>query len=126
MIFLAGLSFGLVILSLGLGSELLSQLSSGTILLRLLTVIASSIVGMAAVFIAVHSRTILQENTPKPMLGRVFSLVTISASAVTPIPVLAVSILTERLDVSVIFIIFGLFLTFGALAGGRILSKKIV
>lgn len=125
MIFLAGLSFGLVILSLGLGSELLSRLSFGTILLRLLTIITSSVVGMAAVFIAVHSRTILQENTPKPMLGRVFSLVTISASAVTPIPVLAVSVLTERLDVSVIFIIFGLFLTFGALAGGRILSRKI-
>lgn len=110
-IFLGVITFGLVIFSLGLSAQLLTGQPAAVTILRLLTMASAALIGVSAVFIAVHSRTVLQKNTPETMMGRVFSLVTISASAVTPIPVLLVALLTERLDVTTIFIIFGLILT---------------
>ncbi|MEX2028425.1 MAG: MFS transporter [Candidatus Curtissbacteria bacterium] len=110
-VFLGVITFGLVLFSLGLSAQLLTGQPAGTTILRLLTMASATIIGIAAVFIAVHARTVLQKNTPETMMGRVFSLVTISASAVTPIPILLVALLTARLDVTTIFIIFGLILT---------------
>ncbi len=107
-IFFAIVSFGLVLLALGISALLFGGDQLGILVLRVITVAAAIVIGVAAVFIAVHSRTILQENTPEHMLGRVFSLVTVSASAITPVPVLLIALFTEKLDVSVIFIAFGL------------------
>lgn len=110
-IFIGSLGFGVILFSLGLSGRLLEGQELGTILLRIITVAGAIFIGVAAVFIAVHSRTILQESTPETMLGRVFSLVTISAAAVTPIPVLLVALITEQIDVTTVFIIFGIGLT---------------
>lgn len=124
-IFIGVITFGLVIFSLGLSAQLLSGQPAGVTILRLLTMAAATIIGIAAVFIAVHARTALQKNTPQSMMGRVFSLVTISASAVTPVPILLVALLTEKLDVTTIFIIFGLALTIIGLALRPALQKHI-
>lgn len=124
-IFLGTLAFGLVILSLGISGKAFTGESFGPMLLRLFTIIGSSIIGVAAVFIAVHARTVLQENTPHVMLGRVFSLVTISISAIAPIPILIISLATEKLDVTTIFIGFGIFLTLLALLLAPLVSKKL-
>lgn len=124
-IFLSSVAFGLVILSLGLSAQVLGGQPAGALFLRILTIIGAGIIGVSAVFIAVHSRTLLQENTPKTMLGRVFSLVTVSASAITPIPVLAVALITDKLEVTQVLILLGLVLTLVAFGLGPILYKHI-
>lgn len=77
-------------------------------LLKILTLLSALLIGFCIVFVAVHPRTILQENTPTPMLGRVFSLVTIASSAIAPIPVLLVSLVTEKVETPVVFISLGI------------------
>lgn len=124
-IYWGALIFGIVILVLGIGGVLL-KLSMLTLLnLRILTLVCAAFVGVAAVFIAVNARTILQENTPKEMLGRVFSLVTVGASAVTPIPILIVALITEKVDVTTVFIIFGATLTIISVIAKSIIAKKL-
>lgn len=123
--FVASVLFGLVVLSLGLSGQILNMEYIGIFTLKVFTVFAAGLIGVCAVFIAVHSRTILQENTPHSMLGRVFSLVTISASAIAPIPVLIVALVTDKLDVTTVFMILGGTLTIGALSLGPTLKKHI-
>jgi MFS family permease len=124
-IFIGAISFGIILLILGLSGKFFANSESGTFILRLITVTSAGLIGTAAVFIAVHSRTILQESTPEKMLGRVFSLVTISASAVTPIPVLLVAFLTETVDVTTVFIVFGIFLTLVSLLIKPLLTHHV-
>ncbi len=124
-ILLAAVAFGLIILTLGILPKLTDHYSLNTQLLRMVTVAGAALIGVAAVFISVHARTVLQENTPTAMLGRVFSLVTISAAAVTPIPILLVALLTEKVDVTTIFIIFGGFLLAIALLLKKPLQQSI-
>lgn len=104
------LAIGFIIGGLGVAALTLKSFEMGIFLLRLTTAAAAAIIGAAMVFISVPSRTSLQENSPRSMLGRVFSLVTISASAMTPIPVLIISLTTERLDVAIILTGLGIFL----------------
>jgi MFS family permease len=124
-IYYGTLIFGLVLFALGLGGILLTQHYFNIGVLRLITIICAGLSGVSVVFIAVNARTILQENTPKTMLGRVFSLVTVSASAVTPIPVLLVALLTEKIDVTTVFVGFGLLLFFASIIARPILTRRI-
>jgi len=115
VIFLGSVSFAFSVLFIGLSAALLSHFSA-LVLLRLFTILAAITSGIAAVFIQVNAQTILQESSRNSMLGRTFSLAAIASSAVAPIPVLAVSLLTEKIDVTVIFIILGIFLLISTLA----------
>lgn len=102
--------FGGIILILGIAALVFFELKFGVFFLRFFTALTSFIVGICAVLISVHSRTILQEHTPQHMLGRVFAFVTVAASIVTPIPILLLTLLTEKLDVATIFVFFGVLL----------------
>lgn len=117
--------FAGVITVLGLTGHYLYNKHGGHMLLRILTVTGTGLIGTGAVFIAVHARTILQENTPKEMLGRVFALVTIAASAVTPIPLLVIALLTEKADVGTILIFWGASLGLIAALLAGVLKKKL-
>lgn len=124
-IYYGALIFGIVLMALGIGGILLSHHYFNLGVLRLITIICAALAGISVVFIAVNARTILQENTPERMLGRVFSLVTVSASAVTPIPVLLVALLTEKVDVTVVFSVFGFILFITSFFARPILIRKV-
>lgn len=117
--------FGGAIVVLGIGSSLLNSWGVSPTILRIITAMVSMVVGICAVLIAVHARTILQENTPNKMLGRIFALVTVAGAAVTPIPVLAIAFLTEKMDVATIFVLFGLLLLIISWFIKPMLLKKI-
>lgn len=119
-IFAGILLFGLILAGLSTGTVLLE-----TSMLRLMTMLAAFLVGIAVVFIAVHSRTVLQENTPKEMLGRVFAFVTISISATVPIPILLLALLGESVDVATLFMAFGMCLILLSVLVRRPLEKRI-
>jgi len=102
-IFVSMLVFSLVILVLGV-----CTLLATTSLLRILTVAGAFLIGCTIVFVAVNPRTILQENSSPEMLGRIFSLVTISSAAVAPIPVMLIALITEKVPTPTVFIIYGI------------------
>ena len=110
-IYFGGVVFGFIILLLGVSAKLLG--TEHYMLLRSVTLFTAFIVGIAVVIVSVHSRTILQEETPENMLGRVFSLVTVGSAAVTPIPILIIAFITEKLDVSTVFLLLGGLLLLG-------------
>ncbi len=126
VISVGGMLFGMIILLLGIIPKLVGTSSADIDLLRVVTVIGSGIIGIAAVFVSVHARTVLQENTPHAMLGRVFSLVTIAASAITPIPILLVSLITEKVDVTTVFMVLGVVLTVATISSKSLLHRKLV
>lgn len=111
--------FGLVIFGLGFSTKFMQ-----TLVLRYTTTIAAFLVGICTVFVTVHARTILQENTPPQMMGRIFAFVTVAISATIPIPILLFTLIGEKFDVSTIFITFGIGLLAAALLLNRILRQK--
>lgn len=125
MIYLGSLAFGLAMFFIGLAGDYLTNFTVGMFLLRVITATGAIVAGISAVFIAVHSRTILQKNTPQKMLGRVFSLVYASGSAVTPIPILLIALITEKVNVTIVFIVFGLIFALLAQAAKPIFLKKL-
>ncbi len=102
-IFFSMVIFGAIIFILGVLTHFVSYST-----LRILTAAGAAIIGWAIVFVAVNPRTILQENTSQEMLGRIFSLVTISSSAIAPIPVLIIALVTEKVPTPTVFIAYGL------------------
>lgn len=125
VIYLGALSFGLAMLGLGIAGDYLTRWARAIWLLQAITALAATVAGVAAVFIAVHSRTILQQATPPKMLGRVFALVYASGSMVTPIPILLIALITEKVDVAIVFIVFGLIFTALAQALKPALENKL-
>lgn len=111
LIFTSILTFGAILFILGSSAIILKDHQTGPVILRSLTILSAAIMGMAVVFISVNARTTLQRNTPSQMLGRVFSMVTIASSAITPVPILLVALITERVDEVFIFLVFGVALT---------------
>lgn len=109
VVFLGALSFALAVTFIGLSAKILGPVPD-VYLLRALTILGSIITGIAAVFIQVNAQTSLQESTRRSMLGRTFSLAAVASAAVAPVPILLVSIITEKVDVTIVFIILGLFL----------------
>jgi len=113
--------FGLIIFILGVSAQLVHPQP----ILRIITMFVSMSVGISAVLISVHARTVLQEHTPERMLGRVFALVTVAASATIPIPILLLALLTEKLAAGFIFIGFGVISLILAISMRPILVKRI-
>ena len=124
MIYLGALAFGLAMLFIGLGGYVTNS-AGGIFFLRVITASGAVVAGISAVFIAVHSRTILQKNTPGKMLGRVFALVYASGSAVTPIPILLIALITEKVDVAIVFLVFGLIFALLAQAAKPVFLKNL-
>lgn len=119
------LVFGLVLTTLGISGEVARDYHLSLMLLRCITIIGAGLIGISSVFVAVHSRTVLQEETPKHMLGRVFALVTVAGAAVTPIPILLLSFFTEKVSVTWVFMFFGALLILTGLLLAPILKSKL-
>jgi MFS family permease len=114
VVLLGALSFALSVTFIGLSAKLLGT-SSSIYYLRLLTILGAIGAGIAAVFIQVNAQTTLQESSRSSMLGRTFSLAAVASSAIAPIPILLISLITEKVDVTTIFIILGVLLLIGSL-----------
>lgn len=125
VIYFGSLLFGLAMLFLGFSGNYLNHYTEGLWILRIFTALGAAVSGVSAVFIAVHSRTLLQQNTPHSMLGRVFALVYAAGSAVTPIPILLIALITEKVDVALVFIVFGALSTILAQALKPVFLKKL-
>lgn len=72
------------------------------------TMVSAFLMGIAIVIIATQARTILQLNARAEMYGRVFSFLDIMIALVTPIPVLILGFLADKVSILVILTAIGL------------------
>lgn len=101
-ILLACLGVGFVLLLLGL-----TPLIAGTFIIRIVTVAGAILLGIAIVVIAVQARTILQINAKVEMHGRIFSFLDIMIAFITPVPVLILGFLADKISILVILSMIG-------------------
>ncbi len=91
------LSGGLLFI-LGLLPAIFGQSSFGVTFIRGMAVICAFAIGFFMVMIAVQSRTILQTSVKAEMHGRIFSFLDIMIAFVTPIPVLTLGFLADKVS----------------------------
>lgn len=95
-------SIGAVLLILGIVPIFL-----GPFVRMIIGFIASFIVGILIVIIAVSARTVLQVNSKAEMHGRIFSFLDVLIALATPIPVLVTGLLADRVSLLATLMIFG-------------------
>lgn len=66
---------------------------------RTVAIAAAFLMGIFLVLIAVQSRTILQVNTKSEMHGRIFSFLDIMIALITPVPVLVLGFLADKVSI---------------------------
>lgn len=84
---------------------ILGQLLSSTLLLA----VGGFFVGSFAVLVTITSRTLLQEEVPVDLLGRVFSVLTVLTVAGATLPILIASALADFFGIEVVMGLVGLF-----------------
>lgn len=94
---------GAILLALGIAPVVL-----GLFVTRILVVFCSFIMGIGVVVIAVQARTVLQIHAKKEMHGRIFSFLDILIALITPVPVLALGFLADKISILFILSVIGI------------------
>ncbi|MCL4419056.1 MFS transporter [Patescibacteria group bacterium] len=115
---------GLVLFTLGVIPIFFAKFSSGFILVRAISLIASFLMGILMVVIAVQSRTILQTATPQEMQGRIFSFLDIMIAFVTPIPVLTLGLLADKVSLLATLMLIGTAVVLTTFMGYKLLVTR--
>lgn len=95
---------GVLLFLLGLIPFLTAQLE----ITRAFTMISAFVMGICMVVIAVQARTILQLNARREMQGRVFSFLDIMIALITPVPVLILGFLADKISILAILLAIGI------------------
>lgn len=115
-ILLASFSIGIAFLLLGI-----APFFTDVFVVRILTVGLAFFMGIAVAIIAIQARTILQINAKKEMHGRVFSFLDIMIAFITPVPVLALGFLADRVSILYILLAIGISIALVMLFLGKML-----
>lgn len=83
--------------------------------------ISALFLGASCSFVSVLNATILQMNTPKEMMARIFSIFKCISFVASPLGIVAAGALGEVLDMAVVFMILALPLLLNAL-----LTRKVI
>lgn len=87
--------------------------------LSLVLVIGSFLLGIAMVSILVPTQTVLQQNTPEAIRGKVFSVLGVAMSGLSLVPVFLAGILADIFGVTPIFIGLGVVIVLAGIFGLR-------
>ncbi len=101
-IFAACFGVGLILFIFGL-----TPFIAGVLITRITTIAGAFFLGIAIVVIAVQARTILQINAKVEMHGRIFSFLDIMIAFITPVPVLILGFLADKISILVILSMIG-------------------
>ncbi|MCL5113902.1 MAG: MFS transporter [Patescibacteria group bacterium] len=115
---------GFVLFTLGVIPIFFAKFSSGFILVRVISLIASFLMGVLMVIIAVQSRTVLQTATPQEMQGRIFSFLDIMIAFVTPIPVLTLGLLADKVSLLATLMLIGAVVVLTTFIGYKLLAAR--
>lgn len=102
---------------------LLGALGLGMLYLNhiVMVYISALFLGASCSFVSVLNATILQMNTPKEMMARIFSIFKCISFVASPLGIVAAGALGEVLDMAVVFMILALPLLLNAL-----LTRKVI
>lgn len=115
---------GFILFALGVIPIIFAKFSSGLILVRMISLIASFLMGTLMVVIAVQSRTVLQTATPQEMQGRIFSFLDIMIAFVTPIPVLTLGLLADKVSLLAALMLIGIIIVFSTYIGYKLIVSR--
>lgn len=118
-IFFACLAVGVVFFALGA-----LPVFANMAFIKGFTMVSAFLMGIAIVIIATQARTILQLNARAEMYGRVFSFLDIMIALVTPIPVLILGFLADKVSILVILTAIGLATVISLLFNIKLARKK--
>ncbi len=90
-----------------------------------MAVLSAILLGACIVVIAVQARTLLQLFVVETMYGRVFSLLDVSTAVITPIPVLGVGLLADKVSVLLTLTTFGFVTLFLVLLNSKFLKRRV-
>lgn len=90
------------------------------------TILVSFLMGIAVAIIAIQARTILQINSKKEMHGRVFSFLDIMIAFITPVPVLVLGFLADKISILYILLAIGILIVSIMLMLGKIFKNRLL
>ncbi len=120
-ILFASVSVGIAFLLLGFAPFI-----TGVFVVRLATVVLAFFMGIAVAVIAIQARTILQINSKKEMHGRVFSFLDIMIAFITPVPVLVLGFLAEKISILYMLLAIGIIIVSIMLMLGNIFKNRLL
>ena len=100
--------------------------SFGVFIIRVFTSVAAFITGILVLVISVQSRNLLQTSSSLSMQGRIFSFLDIMIALVTPIPVLFIGFIADKISLPGTFIFIGLGTIAIAFIGSRIFFGRAI
>lgn len=99
---------GALLFIMGITPILVNKFGLDVSLVRFMLIGASFVMGILVVLVAVQSRTILQTNSKQEMHGRIFSFLDIMIAFVTPVPVLIMGFLADKVSLLATLMFIGL------------------
>ncbi len=123
-IFFGILLTGLILIILGALPYFLGKSPQELQGLRIASVVAAFLMGIAVVVISVQARTILQKNAKAHMHGRIFSFLDIMIALVTPIPVLFVGFAADKVSLLGTLIAIGLGIILLTYSSHKLILRK--
>ncbi|MEK7534631.1 MAG: MFS transporter [Patescibacteria group bacterium] len=115
----AVLGIGVLFFLLGV-LPVLGKGSIGIFFIRAFTSVAAFITGILVLIISVQSRNLLQTSSSLAMQGRIFSFLDIMIAIITPIPVLFIGFIADKISLPGTFVFIGLATIAAAIMGSRV------
>lgn len=94
--------------------------------LRIFSICAAFVMGILIFFISVQARTILQRSARKEMYGRVFSFLDVMIALTTPIPVLLIGFIADKVSLLATLVAMGLLIIVMTVVGSKIILGKTI
>ncbi len=123
-IFVSLVFVGLILFALGLIPVIFGKTLLGLVIVRVASLISAFIIGILVVIIAVQSRTILQTSTKAEMQGRIFSFLDVMIAFITPIPVLILGFLADKVSLLATLMFIGFIIMTLTYLGYRFIYKR--
>lgn len=115
---------GIVLSLLGALPMVLAKTQTAITSLRISAIISSFVLGIVVVFISVQSRTLLQKAAKSEMHGRIFSFLDVMIAFVTPIPVLTLGLLADKVSLLATLVFIGICIIGLSLVSVFAMAKK--
>jgi len=123
-IFRGIMGIGALLFIMGIAPIIVDKFGLNILFIRIMLVSASFVIGILVVLVAVQSRTILQTNSKQEMHGRIFSFLDIMIAFVTPIPVLVMGFLADKVSLLATLMFVGIMVMFLTYSGYVFIYKK--
>jgi len=115
---------GIILFIMGFTPIIVNKFGLDISVVRIVAIVSSFVIGFLIVLIAVQSRTILQTSSKQEMHGRIFSFLDIMIAFVTPIPVLILGLLADKVSLLATMMFIGTSIIALTYLGYRFIYKK--